>query len=60
MCGRPPTDQRSAFVQVAREFESVCPALKVDSFYGGVSIGAQVGADGNGTARLYNVRLPGP
>lgn len=29
--------------QVSREFESVCPSLKVDSFYGGVSIGAQVG-----------------
>lgn len=28
--------------QVSREFESVCPALKVDSFYGGVSISAQM------------------
>ncbi|KXZ51538.1 hypothetical protein GPECTOR_12g501 [Gonium pectorale] len=28
--------------QVSREFESVCPALKVDSFYGGVSIVNQI------------------
>eukprot|EP00798_Chlamydomonas_sp_ICE-L_P001315 gene1315-32668_t len=28
--------------QVAREFESVCPTLKVDSFYGGVSISTQI------------------
>lgn len=28
--------------QVAKEFETACPSLKVDSFYGGVSIGNQV------------------
>ncbi|KAG2428695.1 hypothetical protein HXX76_011400 [Chlamydomonas incerta] len=36
------TPTRELANQVSREFESVCPALKVDSFYGGVSISAQM------------------
>jgi len=36
------TPTRELANQVAKEFETVCPSLKVVSFYGGTSIGAQI------------------
>ncbi|MEW5320486.1 MAG: hypothetical protein WDW38_011555 [Sanguina aurantia] len=42
------TPTRELCNQVAREFGSLCPGLKVDAFYGGTPIGAQIRALTNG------------